>query len=264
MKRWCAIPVVIVALCFARGAGALTPSTFRSAQDCGISRSVNLLADLDGDGNLDSVQVEFHSWRGSAQCSFEYVVVRTGRRELTLASVGLSENAAIVDLDSTDARHELELAEKGPSDDPMVAFIALDARGLYVVGKIGSGDLRIRGDGFVEANGVRGEILQTWYHPQMFVLARSESLVAVRQALYPMRTDVVLKLPLTLVRSPHDLRPAFTLKPGDRAQLRATDDVEWVMLATPAGRLGWFRVADRFMVGGHDAQDVFDGLLLAD
>lgn len=261
LKHWTCLALVAGGLGAAADAHALTPW---SRLPLGNPSDIRTLrADLDGDGTPDEVRVEFF---GDPIRSTETIVVQHGGERLAFLAQGSIRDAWIVDLDSTDGAREIQLAEEGPSDDPALAFIALRSGRLRLLGVIAGGldSAGVRGDGTLRAE-VRGHVLQTWFHPQTFVLSPADTLVAVEQRLYPMKTPVQLLVDLPLVRGLGDGRPAFVLHKGDSTDLWATDDREWVLVRA-GHRSGWFRLRDGFTVDvlGLSSGEVFSGLSFAD
>lgn len=230
----------------------------------GLTSEARLSADVDGDGDRDSILVQFFLKQDPRAVHDERIVVRIGTAELWLTGEAILPEVSIVDLDTSDVRRELMFAEEGPSDDPVTAFVAMHGDSLLILGEI-PGDVSVRGDGVLSAV-VRGAVLHTWWHQQWYCLRTATRIEPIEQALYPMRTRVTLRDSLTLVRSPSDPRVAFKLRAGAHAELLATDDKRWVLLRDASARIGWFEMDEnRGVAEGHrEGQEVFDGLLIVD
>ncbi len=179
----------------------------------------------------------------------------------------------------------LLVSEYGPSDDNACYVYCYSEGKLTYAGLVASApeDIAVNGAQFSAV--VRGSVLQTWFRPADFTIARSYKtdengvaidapmVVEVPRAVYPMGTIVTAKLNLDLRVSPIDGKTALTVKKGDKVILSATDDVEWLYVvpmteqADAMASGGWLRLQDQSVIVGKkvlNGDAVFDGLLYAD
>lgn len=219
-------------------------------------------ADLNGDGKKDAIT--FCGKEGE----LEFTVEVNDARYTSYAST-LTGLYTLTDLNKSDGLQEIAVSEEGPSADPRTYFLSYTKDGkIVLLGKIpGYGeDITYHADGSLTTSMYRGSILHTWFYPKTFRLDGNRLLKAVDEPLYPMSTPVTLRQELKLLTAPNSTETAFTLKPGDKATLVASDDRAWCQLRTADGKEGWFEVEDFDLIKGtswHSA-DVFEGLSFAD
>lgn len=219
-------------------------------------------ADLNGDGKKDAI-----TFCGKEE-ELEFTVEVNDVRYTSYAST-LTGLYTLTDLNKSDGLQEIAVSEEGPSADPRTYFLSYTKDGkIALLGKIpGYGeDITYHGDGALTTSMNRGSILHTWYYPKTFRLDGNRLLQPVDEPLYPMSTPVTLRQELKLVTTPNSTETAFTLKPGDKATLVASDDRAWCQLRTADGKEGWFEVEDFDLIKGtswHSAE-VFEGLSFAD
>lgn len=183
----------------------------------------------------------------------------------------------------------LLVSEYGPSDDDACYVYLYDGETLHDIGIIGTLPQNITLSPGLITGFVRGLILQTWYRPADFVVSHNYSyneqtgetidtprIVEVPRAVYPMGTQVTLKVDLDALIQPQQGAPvALKLKAGEQVVLAASDDVAWVYIEALAGRedgphAGWFFVGlntyDSVPLGKKmlPSTEVFDGLWFAD
>lgn len=225
--------------------------------DCRITT-----AELNGDGKPDAL-----SFCGQEEAS-EFTVQVNDARYTSYAS-SLTGLYTLVDLDKGDGSQEITVSEEGPSSDPRTYFLSYNKAGkLVLLGKIpGYGeDITYHADGSLTTSMYRGSILHTWFYPKTFRLDANRRLQPVDEPLYPMSTPVTLRQELTLLTAPNSTEAAFTLKPGEKATLIASDDRAWCQLRTTNGKEGWFEVEDYDLIKGTSwhSSEVFEGLSFAD
>jgi len=151
----------------------------------------------------------------------------------------------------------------GLSEDYGTHFLFYDGRSVQKAGWTPGDKPVIDGSGIVRTYR-RGRILHTWFYPARYRLSKAHTLEFMPQELYLMNRAVTLKVDLPLYENRSESVPSDTAYVGDRAVIRSSDNVEWCLLETETGALGWFRVQGCCTVLGMDAGHVFDGLCFAD
>jgi hypothetical protein len=217
------------------------------------------VVDLDRDGRLDSVRVEFGAdkWRYTIFVNDQRV---EDHGEVLLGTFG------IVDIDTTDAFLEIAIPQEGPSDDYEVHFHYYDGHGIRKVGSVpGTTRMRFNGLGRIYTE-CRGQILHTWFCPCVFALERDHRLEQLRQSLYQMGTRCTVKRAFPLAVSQTDSTTITVLQPGDKVVILATDDKSWCLVETEDATWGWFKISgyDSVLPPHVRASEVFEGLSYAD
>jgi len=283
MKRTsCAVLLAMLVLAMAVPAGWAESAPAALAKGAVQEVKSGDSIDLDGDGAAEAI--EFAS-SGPDEDAGQYTLT-VGGSTVSGTGCGLTGRVHAMRLNSGMQEAYLLVSEFGPSDDN-ACYVYRYAEGkLVYAGLVGSAPEDIYVTGAQFTGSVRASVLQTWYRPADFTIARAWGVdentdasleepvvVEVPRAVYPLGTIVTAKVSLPLAVSPLDDKAALTIKKGEKLILSGSDDVEWVY-AVPveshdetmlAG--GWFRVKEtQVLIDGKEygGSDVFDGLVYAD
>lgn len=120
------------------------------------------------------------------------------------------------------------------------------------------------GDGTLETK-KRGELLQTWFYDAVYRV-NNNAFEFVPADLYEMNTPVTLLMDLPILKSRTDHSVVKVLKAGEKAVIKASDDVAWCLISGEDGTAGWFEVSefDKIVALEKPANVVFEGLSYAD
>lgn len=248
----------------------------RAANLEGYDKEYYTEADLDGDGTAEEIILRtVTNLNGDEVTSYELSIEE---EMVSYQGEMISPNFHLTDLLSTDHLFEIAVSEEGPSSDYATVFYRYMDGSLSVLGKLQgflgnipnsdmTGKLVVHGDGRVTTL-TRGEVMQTFFYEDEYVLISPTELRHVEKDLYPMETEVTLLKPLKTLLSRTDQTPAYEFQPGERATLLNTDNHSWVSIQNKEGRVSWFRIRDFGMILGQEEEgfstDFFDGLNMAD
>ncbi len=184
----------------------------------------------------------------------------------------------MIDLDASDHYREIAILDEGPSDDPVTHFFRYDNEELIYCGNVTDFPSNFRffsnGRGAVTAR-KRLSILQTWYASADWRLNESgflEEQEADRYYPYQYETEEsrtnYAREDLILFRLPDKGSDVVTIKKGEKLQLTATDNKNWVEITTEGGTIGWFYLHDGYEVtlptGEYKIGDILTYLNMAD
>ena len=240
--RWSAYRSAILAL-LATSALGLLPDVSRAACSTG---------DLNGDGIVDTVKVDFKADPGWGLS--RYLVTANdaryeGRGELLYGTY------EIVDIDENDRFCEITVPEAGPSADYRTHYLWYDGRDLRYMGSVPGPSPVVDGSGSVLGYR-RGTVLHTWFYFAEYRITDSRTIEFVKQDLYPMNSSVILREDLDLFIERSDSAPGVVVRRGEKATVLASDDERWCLLEVKSGTRGWFHCCGSF-VGGREADQVF-------
>ena len=153
----------------------------------------NLSADLDGDGQAETVEYSVVSPEGAlgirCRLSIGGVSMDESLAEQGFNAVNVHAECAAVDLDAADGYVELAVLEDGQSADYYTNFIRFDGEGAVYLGRVpgligdtGYFPVTVNGDGSVSASILSG-VLQNWAFAADYVLTDS-GLELVEQDFY--------------------------------------------------------------------------------
>jgi hypothetical protein len=225
-----------------------------------VPASPNLVYfDLNRDGKADSIHMEYQRF------ATNYTLFINGASYAGYGE-GLHGILSIVDIDSTDGTYEIAVPESGPSDDPAVHLFYYNGVSICDMGKIpGYEEGMFDGSGRI-TTGERGAVLQTWSYPCIYRLDADHIPQRVRQELYPMGSQLTMKMDLPLVASRTDTTIITILRAGTQVVIEASDDSCWCLARAGFGVWGWFKLNHGYFVlpGLIPANEIFDGLCNAD
>jgi hypothetical protein len=245
----------------------------------------SLLFDLDGDGEKDIIEFAFPMFGPNSHKLINTEDLDAARKELSSlptdgAAVRINENELnvygidfqgliyVIDIDSSDGKYELLVAEEGPSCDYISTIIGYDSNGPYIMGKVGGlPEYNVVADsnGKLYANN-RGTIISTWFYDAVYAIENGY-LVEVRENGYVnINWPVTALIDLQLQVSPEDDTTAYTMKKDDKVKLTWTNDENWVCVENAEGIEGWFEMDgyDHIILIDKSTREVFSGLSYAD
>lgn len=245
--------------------------------------------DLDGDGVLERISF---SMEQNEYEEYDHFTLRVDEEEVSSDGCCLTGALATarlnVDEDGSDVL--LFVEEAGMSQDWLVYVYSFHGGKLREVGALGSSLADLEIDNDMITGRVRGRVLQTWYHPEDYVLAFSyiwdeetdgwaegPMLCKVPRFLYPVGTLVTMKGDLAAQVSQSDTTTAFRVKKGDKLLINASDDLAWLYVSIPwiyqqdpdyeGLAEGWVSIDGLDILGPDgwvDTYDLMDGLFWAD
>lgn len=125
----------------------------------------------------------------------------------------------------------------------------------------------VHGDGRVSTLS-RGQVMQTFFYEDEYLLVSPSELRHVEKALCPMETKVALLKRLKTVVSRSDSTATYEFQPGKKAVLQETDNRNWVPIRNERGETSWFRLKDFGMILDQEEEefstDFFEGLNMTD
>ena len=287
--RQCCISLLIALSLFLMPLGALAAPVSLAPGDIRQIQSGDTL-DLDQDGTPDTIEVSL-SKDGDGNVSNHTLKIN----DQSIEGLGVSYSGDIWALRTIGGYETMVMVfDLGPSDDPCLNCYLYEDGKLHYVGDIPSPPEMLSQSTGLITGMVRGNVLQTWYHPADFMISHNYQydektdtssdtplVIEVPRAMYPMGTQVTLGRDLTLLVSPvtgADI--AITLRKDDKAVLSASDDSRWVYIMTleiekydgmdSMYRAGWFDIGtdtwEGIKVGGEmvPAEELFQGLIYAD
>jgi hypothetical protein len=164
----------------------------------------------------------------------------------------------IMDIDTSDSYREIAILDEGPSDDPVTHFFRFDGKELLYCGSVTDfperSTFHAYGDGSITASKRLG-ILQTWWAEATWKL--NEDCILEEQIsdfYYPYQTITdecttnYAMNDLTLFKEPDKNSASVTIKKGERIQLTATDNLNWVQITSENAAVGWFYMNDYYDV----------------
>ena len=227
-----------------------------------------VIADLDGNGVEE--EVVFDLERITEPISPDRFHITIDGVRSSFGGSNLTGDFRVVDIDSTDNLLELAVPEYGPSDDCKSYFFRYLDGALIEMGALPGRlmqqplPLLVDGGGTVFAR-CRGHVLHTWFYACKYRVTANHIFELIREPFYSMGAELKILAELDLHSTPGSDEIVATLQPGDKLTILGSDDINWCQVETEPGLLGWFEVDDRgYTLGGRMAQDVFDGLWLAD
>jgi hypothetical protein len=181
----------------------------------------------------------------------------------------LADFFAVVDIDKSDKYLEILISDYGPSSDDYSTFYFFNNNKLIKMGEtagvIEYNEIKIDGSGNFSAR-TRGQILQTWYFDKHYKLTSEHKLIEIPQDIYLTDYDVFVKSQIKLYTERNETGDYFDLLEGQIVKIVGTDDKEWCLIETSAGKKGWFALEhfNQIRNEGLDAGSVFAGLSNAD
>ncbi|MBP9921336.1 MAG: hypothetical protein KBF03_05225 [Proteiniclasticum sp.] len=248
----------------------------RDFQMDGFDKEFYAEADLDGDGIKDTI-----SLRTVMNPYYDEVIsyeLHVNEEVLSYEGEMISPLFHVTDLLATDNLLEIAVSEEGPSSDYATVFYRYTDGMLSKLSRIEgflgdipnsdmSGKLIVHGDGRVSTLS-RGQVMQTFFYEDEYLLVSPTELKHVEKDLYPMETKVTLLKSLKTVASRSDSTAAYEFQPGEKAVLLETDNRNWVSIRNVDGETSWFRIKDYGMILDQEEEgfstDFFDGLNMAD
>lgn len=231
-----------------------------------------VLADLDGDGKEDIIQIFFPY---DPYGSFYEYTLKINESKGNFFGDQVEPQFNVVDIVKGDGFKEVAVSEYGPSDDYMTAFYHYDGKNIKLIGEIQgfygdspwgfTGNVQIDGTGLIRTR-TRGQIMQTWFYDDEYMLEKDLTLKNIPKDLYLMDTEVTMLTKFTLRKSRTDDSAGITLNPGDKVVLKETDNNRWCSVVNSQGEVGWFEIQgfNRIKDLNLPAEEVFDGLCFAD
>lgn len=236
-------------------------------------------SDIDGDGFDEKIVLD--PQMTGYPPSYSSYMLRVGTAVLPVEAPqteNFNPEFSIVDLDTTDNFMEIAVSSEGPSDDPNTAFYHYDGRNLKSMGTLPGyygedsngveGKIHFTGNGSVWSEITSG-FIHTWSHEVLYVLNKDFELSKPENAMYPMDTEVVLRKDLKLRAEKDGHAYGITLRAGEKAVLKGSDDKVWCLVEKADGETGWFAV-DGYGTGeqivretGLPVQEMFEGLFSA-
>lgn len=229
--------------------------------------------DLNGDGIGEVINLEIISGGNS----FANCLLTVANRQIDIIIENPTGEFYATMLSNSHQGIQLLIDGDGASGDPHAHILEYQSDRLWHIGEITNQaqNITLTQNGF--SGYKRGKVMQTWYHPVDYILARALSyneyvpsrIVEVPRDIYPMGTVVTLldDLPLQSSRTNSDI--SFIIKSGLDVCLVATDNKEWVYIS-PAGNSqydgGWIQLKkgsyDTLLIDGKElsAKDLFEGL----
>jgi hypothetical protein len=164
----------------------------------------------------------------------------------------------IVDLDTADAYREIAILDEGLSDDWNTHFFRYTGKELVYCGAVTDFPDTLSfyafGDGSLTAQ-KRLSILQTWWAPATWKLDENSVLEEQISDIYYPFSEVedenrinYAQEDLTLFQEPDEKSETVTVKKGEKLQLTATDNKNWVQITSESGTTGWFFLHDGYEV----------------
>ena len=202
--------------------------------------------DLNGDGSNESIHY-------TCLDEFSFNLTFNGETRRYEGENFLPDYFFLINLDNNTPVLDIAVQEMGPSDDYQVVFYYYDGEQLIRRGSVpglicdprsdtiftdpfGTGTITVDGSGRLQGM-ARGQILHTWYHPEIWLVGPDDMLRKEHQQFVSMAlTDPVeLRLDLDLFVDAGSSEIAGTAYTGDKAQLIRTDNQSWVQLRTEDG-----------------------------
>jgi hypothetical protein len=208
--------------------------------------------------------ISFYVKHGEANS--EFFKIQIGEISIVAPGDNLTGDFDVIKL--SDKLAVMAVSEVGPSGDDATSYFCYEPSGhIIFMGKL-PGVVKntiYNGDGTLTTK-KRGELLQTWFYDALYRVNDANRFEFVPGDLYEMNTPVTLLLDLPIMRSRTDSSVIKVLKAGEKAVIKASDDVAWCLIIGEDGTEGWFEVYDHIVIKGVDkwADKVFEGLSYAD
>lgn len=244
-------------------------------EENGFTKKISTAADLDGDGKEESIVLMVRKSPNVGEVNA--VELHVEDKILVYEGEMIDPMFKVVDILNTDKYLEIAISEEGPSSDFATVFYRYDGMNLKELSKIsgflgkspGSDNL---GSVIIDHSGIirtktRGEILQTWFYDDSYLLTENDELVKVKQDAYEMNTEVEVIKEITLKKAKGAEDAGITLKVGEKVMIDQTDNISWCRVTNSEGETGWFEVKNFYeIVGseGRNADEFFLGLNFAD
>ncbi|MWC28009.1 YARHG domain-containing protein [Paenibacillus sp. MMS18-CY102] len=234
-------------------------------------KQLRSLVDLDGDGNLDRMELLIQE--SPVDADITEWTLKVNEATLQGDTPGMLPYVQIVDLDTRDPYLEFAFQDYGMAGDYSTHFYYYDGHTIQPMSEYGLAGFMadaslIDGKGHVKgAEEIR--TFQTWFRETAYALDKNHQLQQVKQDFYPMEpaTKLVLKQNLSLLASPDDTVSSVKLKKGETVYFAGIDDNDRVRLDDAQGVVGWLRLDEKQnqLYGTKtDITDVFDGTLQYD
>lgn len=175
--------------------------------------------------------------------------------------------------------------EVGYSDDNVLHLFCYNDEELIHLGNISGSpdDFHTNPDGTLTSR-IRGNVLHTWYYDADFIISNyyynyddnsqlTPKIVQLPDKMYPMGTQVILKVDLPLYQTTDSDELSGIIPKGSSAILVACDDIEWLYVDSinpidDEHIHGYVRFADHSSLWVNQEQlyggDIFEGLCYAD
>lgn len=232
--------------------------------------------DLDGDGSID--QIKLKTEKNPYYDEVLAYVLLVNEEEITYEGSMIDPLFHVVNISSKDTYLEIAVSEEGPSADFLTVFYRYKNDNLTKLAEIQGflgkypgtdyiGDVELEGNGRISTR-TRGEVIQTWFYDDSYLLTEDDVLLNVEKDFYPFETEVTLLKELKTVIGPDDGTEAYVFQPGESATLLETDNREWVSIGNNRGEIFWFQISNYSEILGQDEKaysyDYFEGLTMAD
>ena len=241
----------------------------------GFTKKISTTADLNGDGKAESIILMVKKNPNIGEVNA--VELHVEDKMLAYEGEMIDPMFKVVDILNTDKYLEIAISEEGPSSDFATVFYRYDGMNLKELGKISGflgkypgsdslGSIILDHSGIVRTK-TRGEILQTWFYNDSYLLNENDELVKVKQDSYEMNTEVEVIKEITLKKSKGSDDGGITLKVGEKVMIDQTDNISWCRVTNSEGETGWFEVKNFYEIVGSEgmnADEFFLGLSFAD
>ncbi|MGB4589401.1 MAG: SH3 domain-containing protein [Clostridiaceae bacterium] len=244
-------------------------------EENGFIQKISTSADLDGDGKVESIDLMVKKSLNEGEVNA--IELHVGEQKIPYEGEMIDPMFKVVDISNKDKYLEIAISEEGPSSDYTTVFYRYDGKKLSELSKISGflgkypgmdtrGSVLIDHSGFVKTKS-RGEILQTWFYDDTYLLNENDELVKVKKDIYEMNTEVEVIKEITLKQSKESEANGITLKVGEKVTLDQTDNMSWCRVTNSKGDIGWFEVKNFYEIVGYEgmnADEFFLGLNFAD
>jgi len=247
-----------------------------SSEEEKYDKEITAEIDLDGDGSIDQIMLKTE--KNPYYDEVLAYVLLVNDQEITYEGSMIDPLFHVVNISSKDSYLEIAVSEEGPSSDFLTVFYRYKNGELTKLAEIQGflgkypgtdyvGDVKLDGNGRVTTR-TRGEVIQTWFYDDSYILTEEDVLLKEEKDLYPFETEVKLLKKLKTVTSPTNSTEAYVFQPGESATLLETDNKEWVSIGNGSGEVFWFQISNYSEILGQDekayAYDYFEGLNMAD
>lgn len=224
----------------------LTERELEARYQCCIPYDTKCRIDLDGDGTVDEVYMDYDFDTFETLFTINDVEYSGQLDEWFFYCNSFVDVYYIVDLDSLDNYKEIALCGSGLSSDPEFHFIRFEDGTASYLGSIYTHnyELDIRGDGTIVCGG-RLKVLQTWAAPFMWELQDGKINFVEQEWYYPYVNTYFYGITkqsktLNLYESPDLGSDSITVEPTeDTINFGVTDNKEWVQFFRGDGVEGW-------------------------
>jgi len=244
-------------------------------EENGFVKKISTTADLNGDGKAETIFLLVKKSPNGEEVNT--IELHVEEKMIAYEGEMIDPLFKIVDISNKDNYLEIAISEEGPSSDFATVFYRYDGMDLKELNKISGflgkypgsdtvGSVIIDHSGIVRTK-TRGDILQTWFYDDSYLLSERDELVKVKQDSYEMNTEVEVIKEITLKKSKGSDVAGITLKAGEKATIGLTDNISWCRITNSKGETGWFETKNFYEIVGYEgmnADEFFLGLNFAD